>query len=200
MNAVDDKMTTPSTRSGLTVFALLAVSMLATRYHHFGSALHLADTSWAVFFLAGLLLPQRWALPALLLLATGIDIAALRMDGNLVGGCLTAAYPGLLVAYAGLWGAGRLARRQGSAAYLSAHGLIATAGWLTLSVLTAFAISNLTYWAWSGSFDAMPLAEYTARVMQYLAGYLVTASAYTAVGVAIAATMHLLPAMTDQHA
>lgn len=192
MNAIDDKTTATAARSDLIVFALLAVSMVATRYHHFGSALHLADTSWAVFFLAGLFVRQRWALPALLLLASGVDIAALQLDGSLVGSCLTAAYPGLLLAYAGLWGAGRLARREGSAAYASAHGLIATAGWLVLGVAAAFAISNLTYWAWSGSFGAMSLGEYSGRVMHYFAGYLTTAVGYAALALVTASMIHLL--------
>ncbi len=182
----------PKHRGALALFALLALSMLVTRYHHFGSALHLADTSWAVFFLAGLLLPQRWALAALLLLAAGIDVAALQLDGNLVGGCLTAAYPGLLLSYAALWGIGRLARQQNAHGFGNVHGLIAAAGWLVLGVMTAFAISNLTYWAWAGPYDSMPLAEYTARVMPYLAGYMTTAATYTLLALVIGFTWHQL--------
>ncbi|MBM3153552.1 MAG: hypothetical protein FJZ96_15320, partial [Chloroflexi bacterium] len=45
--------------------SLLAV-MLATRFHHFGDALHLPDASWALFFLAGFYLARVW-LPVLLL-------------------------------------------------------------------------------------------------------------------------------------
>jgi hypothetical protein len=32
---------------------MLAALMAATRSHHFATALHLPDVSWAVFFLAG---------------------------------------------------------------------------------------------------------------------------------------------------
>lgn len=182
----------PKQRGALALFALLALSMLVTRYHHFGSALHLADTSWAVFFLAGLLLPQRWALAALLLLAAGIDVAALQLDGNLVGGCLTAAYPGLLLSYAALWGVGRLARQQNAHVFGNMHALIASAGWLVLGVVVAFAISNLTYWAWAGPYASMPLTEYTGRVMPYLAGYLTTAATYTLLALVIGFSWQLL--------
>jgi hypothetical protein len=45
----------------LPVGLLLAALIAATRSHHFASALHLPDASWAVFFLAGALLPGwRW--------------------------------------------------------------------------------------------------------------------------------------------
>ncbi len=34
---------------------ILALAMLATRFHHFGSSMNLPDASLAVFFLLGLL-------------------------------------------------------------------------------------------------------------------------------------------------
>ena len=175
-----------STAPTLALFGLLALSMLATRYHHFGNALHLADTSWAVFFVAGFALRPRWMLPALLGLAVAIDIAAVQIDGAAIGGCLTAAYPGLLVAYVALWATGRLAGRDRSRLTSISAGLINAAGWLTLGVLAAFALSNLSFWAWSGQFDAMPLTEYAGRVAGYLGGYLGNTALYA---LALLATM-----------
>ena len=37
----------------LAIALLLAVGMAATRFRHFGSAIHLPDASLAIFFLAG---------------------------------------------------------------------------------------------------------------------------------------------------
>ncbi len=42
-----------SPRSALAIGLSLALLMAATRSHHFATALHLPDASWAVFFLAG---------------------------------------------------------------------------------------------------------------------------------------------------
>jgi hypothetical protein len=158
--------------------------MAATRYHHFSNLLHIADTSWAVFFIAGLYLRARWMFPALLGLAVAIDLAAVWMDGTGISGCFSPAYPGLLLAYAALWGAGRLAfmhampRASHQASMGFAVEILQIAGWLTLGVLAAFALSNLTFWAWSGHFTELSLSDYTSRVMGYLERYLSVTSLY----------------------
>lgn len=89
-------------------FSLLALLMAATRLGgHLGTAWSLPDASWAVFFLAGFYLRRewRWALPALLLEAVAIDIAAIRYYG-ISNFCVTAAYWFNVPAYAALWMAG----------------------------------------------------------------------------------------------
>ncbi|MGC8698464.1 MAG: hypothetical protein ACP5Q0_08295 [Halothiobacillus sp.] len=176
---------------GLIVFGLLALSMAATRYHHFSNLLHLADTSWAVFFIAGYYLRPRWMFPALLSLAVAIDLAAVWVDGTGISGCFSPAYPGLLAAYAALWGAGRWAAMQTlpRSAHQAVMGvaieMLQIAGWLTLGVLAAFALSNLTFWAWSGHFSALSLGDYTDRVIGYLGQYWRVTSFYVS-GVVIA--------------
>lgn len=152
------------------LFALLAISMAATRYHHFSDFLHIADTSWAVFFLAGLWLTPRWALPALLLLALGIDLASVAIDGAAMSACFTPAYPGLILAYGALWLAGRgAARGDHVAPALSV--MLTRMGWAATGVLAAFALSNLTFWAFSGHFGDLGLMTYAERVMPYLGRY-----------------------------
>ncbi len=180
----------------LVLFGLLAVSMAATRYHHFSSLLHIADTSWAAFFITGLYLRPRWMLPALLGLAVAIDLAAVWVDGTSISGCFSPAYPGLILAYSALWGAGRLSGMPAlsSAVHQGASGfalsILQIAGWLTLGVLAAFALSNITFWAWSGHFSGLTLGDYTGRVIGYLGRYLSTTALYA--GFVVAAIMIVL--------
>ena len=171
---------------GVWVFVLLAASMAATRYHHFSSALHVADTSWAVFFLAGLWLRSRWGLPALLLLALGIDLASVAIDGAAMSACFTPAYPGLVLAYGALWLAGRWAARF-TATDSMPTATLSRIGWATVGTLAAFAVSNITFWAFSGHFGNLGLMDYSSRVLLYLSHYVQTTSGYVLTGLVIAA-------------
>lgn len=60
---------------------MLAALMAATRSHHFATAFHLPDASWAVFFLAGVYLRLVSMLPALMAEAALIDYAAVTWGG-----------------------------------------------------------------------------------------------------------------------
>lgn len=171
---------------GVWIFVLLAASMAATRYHHFSSALYLADTSWAVFFLAGFWLRARWGLPALLLLALGIDLASVAVDGTAMSACFTPAYPGLVLAYGALWLTGRWASRFTATESLPSATL-SRIGWATLGTLAAFALSNLTFWAFSGHFGNLGLMDYSTRVLPYLGHYVQTTLGYVLAGLIIAA-------------
>lgn len=173
----------PTPSAQLILFAVLVLSMAATRYHHFSAVLHIADTSWAAFFLAGLYLRARWMLIALMGLAVGIDLAAVWTDGLAMTGCFSPAYPGLLLAYGALWGAGRLSRSSMRADESALMSILAIMGWLALGVMAAFALSNLSFWAWSGHFANMPLGDYFNRVIGYLASYMTAAGLY--VGLAL---------------
>ncbi|MHB9021082.1 MAG: hypothetical protein ACYC3A_04565 [Halothiobacillus sp.] len=198
----------PSNALTLGLFVLLVLSMAATRYHHFSSVLHIADTSWAVFFIAGLYLRPRWMFPALLGLAVAIDWVAVWVDGAGMSGCFSPAYPGLLLAYGTLWGAGRLAHTLMMGAQTTSAApstvmvvhILEISGWLTLGVLGAFALSNLTFWAWSGHFAAMPLGEYSGRVIDYLGRYLVITGFYVGLVVAGIRFIHLLKSISTHQA
>jgi hypothetical protein len=175
--------------------------MVATRDHHFSNALHLADTSWAVFLLAGLYLRPRWMLLALLGLAVSVDLFAVWQDGLVMSGCFSPAYPGLLLAYGALWGAGRLAHSGWTSAQEQRHPwmqLLTLAGWTIVGTLAAFAVSNLTFWAFSGNFSGMPLTDYVSRVIGYARGYLTTTLLYVlvAMGGVVGSSAVLTPRQT----
>jgi len=191
----------PRGRTGsLTLLALLAVSMLATRYHHFSSVLHLADTSWAVFFLAGLWFRRAAVLGGLVGLAVAIDLGSVVIDGAAMASCFSPAYPGVLLAYATLWGLGRLAGRSlergAPAGWLP--GLMLVVAALLVGVLAAFGISNATFFAFSGQFGEMSVAEYAARTAGYLWGYLASATTYVGVALAALTGAHLLIGAGEQ--
>lgn len=182
-SAIMPSHTTANTQ--LTLFAVLVLSMAATRYHHFSSVLHIADTSWAVFFLAGLYLRARWMFVALMGLALVIDLAAVWTDGLGLTGCFSPAYPGLLLAYGALWGAGRLGRhsmRPNESAFAT---ILAVIGWLALGVMAAFALSNFSFWAWSGHFADLSLGDYLQRVMGYLGHYMASTGLYVGLGLSV---------------
>lgn len=169
----------------LILFAVLVLSMAATRYHHFSAVLHIADTSWAAFFLAGLYLRARWMLAALMGLAVVIDVAAVWTDGLGMTGCFSPAYPGLLLAYLALWGAGRLSRysmRPNESPFTT---ILVITGWLVLGVVVAFALSNLSFWLWSGHFADLSLGDYLQRVMGYLEHYMTATGLYAGLGVSV---------------
>lgn len=163
------------TRIGL---ALMAV-MLATRFHHFGDALHLPDASWAIFFVAGFYLSPGW-LFALLLQAVAIDVAAVGWMG-VSGYCLTPAYAGLQLAHGVLWAGGRWLRghvRQTLA------DLPPLAGAVVGSAVVAFALSNGAFY-WLGGRVAEPnwlqfiqtWADYAPRFVGVMALYVGLAAA-----------------------
>ena len=190
----------PSRRSvGVVALAALALSMLATRYHHFGSALHLADTSWAVFFLAGLWFRPLRVLGGFLALAVLIDLGSIVLDGAAMSSCFSPAYPGVLLAYAVLWGTGRLAGRR-----LARHdrttvvGLATVAATLLAGVVAAFGIANVTFYAFSGQFATMGASDYAAHVVPYLAGYLSSAAGYSALALTSMWAFHLVRESTAQ--
>ena len=200
-NPTLDRLSPSSRVVGGVALALLALSMLATRYHHFGSALHLADTSWAVFFLAGLWFRSLRVLGGLLALAVLVDLGSIVLDGAAMASCFSPAYPGVLLAYAALWGAGRLAGRQ-----LAVHprvgmpaGLAVVAVALVIGVTAAFGIANATFFAFSGQFEAMGAGDYLTAVAPYLGGYLTTAAGYTAGALATLVAARLLTDGITRH-
>ena len=91
-----------SPRSALTIGLSLALLIAATRSHHFATALHLPDASWAVFFLAGFYLRPLWMFPALMALAGVSDYMAIAWFG-VSDFCMSPAYGFLLLAYGALW-------------------------------------------------------------------------------------------------
>ncbi|KRE88715.1 hypothetical protein ASG87_09090 [Frateuria sp. Soil773] len=143
--------------------AALAVLMVATRFKHFGDALHLPDASMAVFFLGGLYLRRHLAFVLFVALAVLLDWVSIAYAG-VSDFCVTAAYAFLPLAYAVLWYAGR-----GYAGRLQATPL-ALAGAFGVAVPAAalsFAVSNGAFYWLGGRYAEPHVAEYAARLWQW---------------------------------
>jgi hypothetical protein len=160
-------------------FALgaLGLLMVATRMEHFGGAMYLPDASLAVFALAGLASAGGMVFISLLALATGIDFWAVNVAG-VAADCFTPAYPALALAYGVLFAFGRWARGR-ALSWPVATGMIAT-------LALAFAISNLSFFQFSGLYPDMALGDYVAATWRYAPAYVGYGFCYVLVGVALA--------------
>jgi hypothetical protein len=159
------------------VFAALLVAMLATRFKHFGDALHLPDASMAVFFLGGLFLRRHWAFAALVALAVLIDWASIRYAG-VSDFCVTEAYAFLPLAYAVLWYGGRWYAPRLRAAALPLLGAFAAA---LAAAAVSFAISNGSFYWLGGRYAAPNLGQYLERLGQWGPLFVRTTLGYVAV-------------------
>jgi hypothetical protein len=160
---------------------VLALVMAATRYHHFGDALHLPDASLAVFFLTGVLALPFAVFPILLLEAGVIDFLAIGM-GGVSDYCVSPAYWFLIPTYGVLWLAGRWHGARHEARWKALPPLYAM---LFVSVGVAFLISNGSFYAFSGRFPEMDLAEYAALVARYYPPYALTAFGYVTLAIVL---------------
>ena len=162
--------------TGIALIALLAV----TRIGHFGDIATPPDASLAVFFLLGLWVASpRWLVIGLLA-AAAADALAIAQGASSY--CITPAYPFLIPTYGVIWGAGRAtcvyaARRHGWPRGL-ALGVA-----LLASTTIAFVLSNASFYALSGYFEAMPVGDFVRGVSPYFRPYLTGAAAYVAVAI-----------------
>ncbi len=179
-------------RQALPIFALLALMMAATRYHHFGSALHLPDASLAVFALAGFYL-RRWIyLPVFLLGAGLIDYLAINYAG-VSDFCVTPAYAFLVPTYAVMWFAGLWYARHHRMAWGSLVSLFAT---VLGATSLAFLISNASFHLLSDRLTDTSFGAYVNGVIAYYPPYLGSVLAYTA----FAALVHVIVVNIARHA
>ncbi len=171
----------------LGLFAAFSALMVATRFHHFGDALHLPDASMALFFLGGLYLRRHWQFVAMLALAVAIDWAAVSLAG-VSDFCITPAYAFLLPAYAVLWYGGRLYSprlRAGNRALWGA----AAVGLLAASL--SFVVSNGAFYWLGGRYAEPHFAEYVARLWQWGPLFVRTTMTYVVVALAVHAGLAL---------
>ncbi|MBL8298672.1 MAG: hypothetical protein JNN30_10040 [Rhodanobacteraceae bacterium] len=166
----------PTAKQSLILLALMLL-MLATRYHHFGTVLHLPDASMAIFFVAGFYLAGTVALPLLMLEAGLIDYIAITMAG-VSDFCVTPAYSMLVIAYGVLWYGGALYARAFYKPQLSSA---LPAGLMALtSCLLSFLVSNGSFYWMGGRYAEPHFAEFVARFMQYMPSFVGVALAYIA--------------------
>ena len=151
-----------SPRARLLAGALLALLLLATRGHHF-SSINLPSASLAVFFLGGLLLPQRLAFPLLFLLTVALDLIAVTW-GGVSNWCVTPAYGFLLPAYGVLWFGGRLYARLHREHWSTLPSL---AGCVLTSSFISHLLSSGGFWLFSGRYPDATLAGFLPRIATY---------------------------------
>ncbi|WP_342317010.1 hypothetical protein [Lysobacter sp. FW306-1B-D06B] len=176
----------PLTRhANLGLFAAFAVLMIATRFHHFGDALHLPDASMALFFLGGLYLRKHWQFAVFIALAVVIDWIAIEYAG-LSDFCVTPAYSFLLPAYAVLWYGGRLYADRLRTTWAS---MLGAAGVALVSASVSFAISNGAFYWLGGRYAEPHFAEYLARAWQWGPLFVRTTMAYIAVALVVHAIL-----------
>lgn len=151
----------------------LAAIMAATRFHHFGDALHLPDASWAIFFLAGVYLSPVWLL-GLMLEAVGIDLAAVGLMG-VSGYCLTPAYAGLQIAHLALWEGGRQTSRRLGADMV---GALRHLGVALAATALAFVISNGAFYWFGGRVADTNGTQFVQTFVDYAPRFLISTLTY----------------------
>ncbi|MFC3551599.1 hypothetical protein ACFOLC_11325 [Lysobacter cavernae] len=172
----------PLTRpANLGLFVAFATLMIATRFHHFGTVIHLPDASMALFFLGGLYLRKHWQFAAYLGLAVVIDWIAIDYAG-VSDFCVTPAYSFLLPAYAVLWYGGRLYADRLQVGWAP---MLGAAGVGLVSASLSFAISNGAFYWLGGRYAEPHFAEYLARAWQWGPLFVRTTMAYIVVALAV---------------
>jgi hypothetical protein len=165
----------------------LIALMVLTRFHHFGGVLHLPDASLAVFFFSGFY-RKKALFGFLLALAAFVDFVAIKNGTS--SWCVSPAYVFLAPTYAVMWFAGRICSTFKA---MNIAELAKSAGLLTLAASAAFAISNGSFYLFSGRYDDVSLAEYFIRVAQYYPSYAGAAIIYALAGLAIFKLLKSLP-------
>ena len=166
---------------------LLIALMVLTRFHHFGDVLHLPDASLAVFFFAGFYRKKAF-FGFLLVLAALTDYLAIKNGTS--SWCFSSAYVFLIPTYAVMWFAGHYCSTFKS---MKITQLAKSAGLLTLATTAAFAISNGSFYLFSGRYEDLSLGEYFVRVVQYYPSYVGVALIYVVAGFAIVKLFKSLP-------
>ena len=156
----------------LTGIALIAL-MAMTRGQHFASV-NLPSASWAVFFLAGVLLRPKWIFAVLFLEASLLDFAAIQWAG-VSDWCMSPAYWALVPAYGSLWLGGRL--------YAGWHrdqlsSLARLALCVMASAFVCYLFSGGGFLYFSGRYPEPSLALLAERVGRYYPRYLANLALY----------------------
>ena len=165
----------------------LIALMVLTRFHHFGDVLHLPDASLAVFFFAGFY-RKKALFGFLLALAALIDFVAIKNGTS--SWCVSPAYVFLIPTYAVMWFAGRYCAILKS---IKIAELTLQLGLLILATTIAFAISNGSFYLFSGRYDSLGLGQYFLRIVQYYPPYMGYTLIYAVAGLAFVKLLNALP-------
>jgi hypothetical protein len=169
-----------SRRTQLYIGIALVALMAMTRGSHFPLQ-NLPSASWAVFFLAGVLLRPKWVFPLLFVEATLIDVASVGWI-NAGHHCMSVAYWMLIPAYGALWFGGRLyagwhRETAGSLAILVPV--------MALSALVCHLFSSGGFYFLSGRYEAPTLLGMAERTAHYYPQYLSTLAFYVGIAVVL---------------
>lgn len=181
------------TRFDFALFAALAAVMLVTRTHWISHVVHLPDTVWASFFVAGFYIRARLAFPALFLLGFAIDLAVIGNKGG-TSFCFTPAYWMLLPAYGAMWLAGRFSARRFGA---SARALPAIVGTMLVALVAAKLLSSGGFYFLSGRFPDASVAGFLPRMTRYFPPMLWSTLIWASLAIAAHALVALLQPRTD---
>lgn len=165
----------------------LIALMVLTRFHHFGDVLHLPDASLAVFFFAGFY--RKKALFAFLLVMAGL-IDYIAIANGTSSWCVSPAYVFLIPTYAVMWFAGRYCLTFKS---LKLSELAMQLGIVALATSAAFALSNGSFYLFSGRYADMALGDYFVQTTQYYLPYVSSVLVYAALGYGIIMLVRALP-------
>jgi hypothetical protein len=171
----------------------LIALMVLTRFHHFGDVLHLPDASLAVFFFAGFY-RKKALFGFLLALAALIDFVAI--ENGTSSWCVSPAYVFLIPTYAVMWFAGRYCSTYKA---MTIAELAKSAGLLTLATSAGFAISNGSFYLFSGRYEDLSLGDYFVRIAQYYPSYVGSALIFVVAGFAIVKLFKSLTEMRANH-
>ncbi len=175
---------------------LLALLMLATRFHHTGTSALLPDASVAVFFLAGLWHGRPQGFMLLLALAVGIDYVATSHMG-VSDFCLSPAYIFLAPTYAALWYSGVFSQRFTETSWQhTGYQLMC----LVAATGVAFFISNGSFFLLSENITDRSFAAYVDGVQAYFPAYLQYSVLYGVVAMIINfMVLHVIELKASSH-
>ncbi len=165
----------------------LIALMVLTRFHHFGDVLHLPDASLVVFFFAGFY--RKKAFFAFLLVMAGL-IDYLAIANGTSSWCISPAYVFLIPTYAVMWLAGRycLAFKTQKLPEMAMQLAV-----MALATTAAFAISNGSFYLFSGRYADMAVSDYVVAISQYFLPYVGSALVYAMLGYGLVLLVRALP-------
>ncbi|PCD01266.1 hypothetical protein [Halopseudomonas pelagia] len=175
-----------SRRSQVAIGIVLVLLVAMNRGSHF-SLVNLPSASWAVFFLAGVLLKPRWVFPLLFLQTTFMDIMSVGWT-NAGHHCMTVAYWMLLPAYAALWFGGRLYARWHREQLSSLLVLIPA---VLSSALVCQLFSSGGFYFFSGRYDNPTFSGMLERIATYYPQYLSSMALYVGAAAVIYIVMRV---------
>ncbi len=156
---------------------VLLLLMLATRFHHSGSAVSLPDASLAVFFLGGLWNGRLLWFAILTAMATLIDLVATTQMG-ISDFCISPAYAFLLPTYAVLWFSGKYCQQFDT---LKWQHISIQLFFLLASTSLAFFISNGSFFLLSDKVADTSWNGYIQGIFNFYPDYLKYGVIYVAI-------------------